>query len=233
MTDYPYADIIWDDNDTPISLSFSDPYYSRTDGQSETRHVFLKGNGLPKRWHKKQDFIIGELGFGTGLNFLETVSQWNISKQTYSLTGELTYVAFEKFPMSKADFRRALKRWHGLSDFSCELIAFWPPRLGWSCCKLGSVTLCIAIGDAKDMLATWDGAADAWYLDGFSPAKNPDLWDIDLFQTMAKRTSPKGTFATFTAAGWVKRNLQASGFNVIKMPGFGCKRDSLRGFLVK
>ncbi len=223
-----YADIEWDDTGTPISSHFCDPYYSRTDGQAETRHVFLSGNGLPERWHGKAKFTIAELGFGTGLNFLETAAQW----QRQSNTCKLNYVAFEKFPMPVADLIRALAPWHGLSKQIAELTGFWPPQPGWSTHIFNNVTLELAIGDANDTLETWYDAADAWYLDGFSPEKNPDLWGEDLMKTVAKHTRPDGTFATFTAAGWVRRNLQAAGFQVQKMPGFGRKRECLHGHLL-
>ena len=241
MPDIAYADIEWDENGTPVSAHFDDPYYSRVDGPAETRHVFLAGNGLPQRWQNEADFTIAELGFGTGLNFLETLIHWQAHMQAHmqvhrqarrqaqSGKGHLTYVAFEKFPMPQADLARALGQWQGLCEHAAPLIAHWPPQTGWSRQIFGSVTLELAIGDANDMLQTWSGSGDAWYLDGFSPAKNPDLWGEALMREVAERTAPGGTFATFTAAGWVRRNLQAAGFSVEKMPGFGRKRECLRG----
>ncbi|HFB2048574.1 MAG: tRNA (5-methylaminomethyl-2-thiouridine)(34)-methyltransferase MnmD [Hyphomicrobiaceae bacterium] len=229
VSDILYAKIIWDENETPISVDFSDVYYSRIDGRSETRYIFLSGNKLPNRWYNGIEFVIAELGFGTGLNFLETIAHW----QTFSSGGKLNYVAFEKFPMSKVDLKRALKPWNELSEHASKLIDFWPPNTGWSKYELdGSVTLHLAIGDAKAMLEAWNADVDAWYLDGFSPAKNPDLWEADLIEAMVNRTTPGGTFATFTAAGWVRRNLKAAGFKVEKIPGFGRKRECLRGDLI-
>ncbi|MEO1609828.1 MAG: tRNA (5-methylaminomethyl-2-thiouridine)(34)-methyltransferase MnmD [Pseudomonadota bacterium] len=232
MADIDWADIEWDENGTPMSARFQDPYYSRTDGQAETRHVFLAGNGLPGRWQDERwldtaSFTIAELGFGTGLNFLETLAHW----QQLLPNGQLNYVAFEKFPMPQADLARALARWQGLAEQAAQLIARWPPEAGWSAMEFDGALLHIAIGDANDHLETWNGKANAWYLDGFSPAQNPDMWGSNLMQAVAGHTQPGGTFATFTVAGWVRRNLQAAGFEVEKMPGFGRKRECLRGRL--
>jgi len=227
QTQSEQAEIAWDENETPVSVHFDDPYYSRHDGQAETRHVFLTGNGLPERWQNGTGFTIAELGFGTGLNFFETMAQW----EKHGQGGHLTYVAFEKFPMPQADLTRALAHWDDLSDTAASLIEQWPPPPGWSEMVFGSTTLHLAIGDANALLPTWGGVANAWYLDGFSPAKNPDLWGHELMQAVAGRTVLGGTFATFTVAGWVRRNLQAAGFTVGKMPGFGRKRECLRGRL--
>ncbi len=222
------GDITWDEGDTPVSTRFGDPYYSRHDGQAETRHVFLAGNDLPGRWQGRDDFTIAELGFGTGLNFLETLANLEVCRDGPE---RLAYVAFERYPIERSDLARALARWEGLSQNAEQLLAAWPPSAGWSETVIGRARLTLAIGDANELLPEWRGRADAWYLDGFSPAKNADLWEADLMRTVAAHTMPGGTFATFTAAGWVRRNLAAAGFAVVKMPGYGRKRECLRGVL--
>ena len=219
-------EIDWDENTTPVSRRYGDPFYSRSDGRAETRHVFLNGNDLPARWSSGDGFTIAELGFGTGLNFLETVSVW---RETAATGARLNYVAFERHPLAKADLVRALARWPALAGPAAELALHWPPPAGWSALCLAETDLHIFIGDANAGLPNWQGAADAWYLDGFSPAKNPDLWGAELMQQVFVHTQPGGTFATFTAAGWVRRNLSSAGFAVEKTAGFGRKRECLRG----
>ena len=216
----------WDENDTPISKRFGDPYFSRQDGRLETHHIFLAGNGLPDRWRGRPVFTIGELGFGTGLNFLETLACW----QNLGSSGpRLRYIAYERFPLDPRDLRRALARWPELGPSAGALADGWPPETGRSVREIGGAILELYVGDANVWLPKSTDQVDAWYLDGFSPAKNPDLWGQELMLSLFERTSPGGTFATFTVAGWVRRNLTAAGFRIEKMPGFGRKREFLRG----
>ncbi len=221
------SDISWDDNDTPIANRFGDCYYSRNDGRGETQHVFLAGNDLPARWRLSVRFTIAELGFGTALNFLETVRCWRALMTDDA--ARLSYVSFERYPLTAAEMTRALAQWSELAAMADPLLAAWPPAEGRNKFDMGAVNLVLFVGDANICLPEWDGLADAWFLDGFSPAKNPDLWGRDLMDQVAAHTKPGGTFATYTAAGWVKRNLQNAGFEVDKMPGFGPKRDCLKG----
>ena len=221
------ASVRWDEHDTPVSEHFDDAYYSRGDGQAESRYVFIEGNGLPQRWQGRPAFTIAELGFGTGLNFLETMAAWQATPE--DLRPELRYVSFELYPLERAELERALRPWDDLEPLASELCALWPPTPGWSAHGVLGVQLDIGVGDAASLLPTWDGSADAWYLDGFSPAKNPDMWEAELMRSVFQHTAPGGTFATFTAAGWVRRNLQAAGFDVGKMSGYGRKRECLQG----
>lgn len=224
------AEIDWTDRGTPRAVRFNDVYYSDEDGRAEARHVFLTGNGLPDRWRDVDRFAIGELGFGVGLNFFETCSLWRAS----GAVSQLDYVSFEKFPVDGDAIRRAISRWTELTPYAEALLAAsgWPPPPGWSRVKLGQVSLTLAVGDANTLLDAWAPAPapqriDAWFFDGFSPARNPELWGADLMRAVGRRTAPGGTAASYTAAGWVRRNLEAAGFVVEKTPGFGSKREMI------
>lgn len=224
--DNPTQDLNWLENDIPVSTRFGDSYFSIADGREETREVFISGNGLPERWQKEKTFTIAELGFGTGLNFLETLQQW---RQSCPEGHFLHFVSFERFPVETSDIFRTLKRWDDLLPLTEELCRNWPPKPGKNMVEFGTAKLHLFHGDARQSLKEWDGFADAWYLDGFNPAKNPELWEEDLMQDVYAHTSDRGTFSTYTAAGWVRRNLQAAGFEVKKVPGFGHKKERLEG----
>ena len=221
-------DISWETNDVPRSSVFDDTFYTKADGQAETAYVFMDGNGLPERWANTGDFYIGELGFGTGLNFLETWRRWITAR---SPSQQLVFTSFEAYPISADDMAHALTRWTTLKPLSEALISRWRdlqtlPAL-WQIDE--QTVLQIIPGKAENSLAHWDGLADAWYLDGFSPAKNPDMWSPDLMQQVYDHTSPDGSFATYTAAAQVSRKLEAAGFTVTRRKGFAGKREMLLG----
>jgi len=217
----------WRDGDFPVSTRFDDPYYSVVDGQAETDHVFIKGNRLNERWPTKPQFTIAELGFGTGLNFLETVRQWQAANIE---NGSLYFVSFEQYPMTTAEMKKALSRWQTLAHLSPKLIDQWRPENAQLEIQLTeNIILTVHMGDANTLLPTLNFKANAWYLDGFSPAKNPELWNEKLMLEVSKHTAAHGTFATYTAAGFVRRGLEAAGFEVQKTMGFGRKRDMLIG----
>lgn len=223
-----FADISWEAGDTPVSVQFGDPYFAREDGRAETRHVFLAANGLPQRWQTRECFTVAELGFGTGLNFLETLVCWQREPGNCK---DLRFVSFERYPMSAADIARSLARWSDLAGSADDLLENWPSSGKMHhVVPFGGATLEIYYGDANQTVPQWSDRADAWYLDGFSPAKNPDLWGSQLMASIYAHTAAEGTFATYTAAGWVRRNLIAAGFKVEKIPGYGRKRESLAGF---
>lgn len=211
MPDQP-DDLIWSDRGVPISARFDDPYYSLEDGWAETQHVFLAGNDLPARF--ELGFRIAELGFGAGLNAAAALRAWRQA----GVTGALRFTSFELYPLSPDAVETALSKFADLSreahDVTRALAGHVVPDL-----QLEVIT-----GDARNTLATWDGTANAWFLDGFSPAKNPELWEPQLLAEIGRHTAPKGTFATYTAAGAVRRALQDAGFLVERRPGFGRKR---------
>lgn len=217
----------------PYSEEFGDFYYSKADGRAECRHVFLAGNGLPDRFAGKQHFVIGELGFGTGLNFIETWAAWEAAA---SEGARLEFHSFELRLLDRHDMQRALAAWPDLTHRAGELVTLWPDRpVGDVVIDFESrgrpVSLHVHSGTALEQLAMGGFFADAWYLDGFSPARNPDMWSAELMRAVADRTRPGGTFATYSAAGWVRRNLHAAGFAVEKRPGHAGKRDMSAGVL--
>lgn len=215
------AGLIWRDGDVPVSTRFDDPYYSLEDGLEETRHVFLAGNGLPARF--ADGFHIAELGFGTGLNFLATVAAWREA----GANGHLRFASFEAFPLSADEMARALAPFDGLSDLADQLLSQW----GAAQITIGSVDLTLIRGDARATLPQWRRRADAWFLDGFAPARNPELWEPALMQAVADHTNPGGTVATYSAAGDVRRALSDAGFDIARVPGFGRKRHMVTGTL--
>lgn len=208
------AALDWRD-DIPVSRRFDDPYFSLQGGLEETRHVFLGGNGLPGRF--RPGFRILELGFGTGLNFLTTLRAHRDS----GAPGPLLYTSFEAYPMSPPDRARALAAFPDLAAEAAELRAALADPGPWA---FGAVALHVVEGDARETLPTWEGQADAAYLDGFSPARNPEMWEAPLLAAVARRLAPGGTLATYTAAGHVRRALAGAGLEVERRPGFGSKR---------
>ncbi|MCE8007333.1 tRNA (5-methylaminomethyl-2-thiouridine)(34)-methyltransferase MnmD [Aestuariivita sp.] len=217
------AELEWRDGGVPVSMRFDDPYFSLDDGLAETEHVFLAGNELPQRF--RPGFHVAELGFGTGLNLLATWKAW----EENGTEGALRFTSFEAFPMTREDMAHALKAFPALSPFAMRFLEVWHPDGGVF--DLGSLVLEVIVGDARTCLPDWVGRADAWYLDGFSPAKNPELWEDSLMVEIARHTGPGGTVATYTAAGFVRRGLEAAGFAMERRSGFGRKRHMSVGRL--
>ncbi|EPX79719.1 tRNA (5-methylaminomethyl-2-thiouridine)(34)-methyltransferase MnmD [Salipiger mucosus] len=215
MTDQPDA-TLWRDGDVPVSARFDDPYYSLEDGLAETRHTFLAGNDLPARF--RDGVHVAELGFGTGLNLLATLAAWREA----GTPGALRFTSFEAYPMSAEDMIRAQAAFPAVAAEAAALAPFW--REGATRIVLPDLEFTLVTGDARETLPRWAGRADAWFLDGFSPARNPELWGADLMAEVARHTAPGGTAATYTAAGHVRRALEAAGFAVSREPGYGRKR---------
>ncbi|MFC3570466.1 tRNA (5-methylaminomethyl-2-thiouridine)(34)-methyltransferase MnmD [Paracoccus simplex] len=214
--DQSSADLDWREGAIPVSRRFDDPYFSLSGGLEETRHVFLAGNDLPARL--RPGFHVAELGFGTGLNLLALAQV---------VTVPVRFTSFEAFPMSLDELARAHAAFPELAPLADQLRAGWPQRR----LSVGLVEAEIIEADARQALPGWDGRADAWFLDGFSPAKNPELWGEALMAEVARHTAPGGTFATYTAAGHVRRALAAAGFAVTRAPGFAGKRHMSCGRL--
>lgn len=214
------ANLDWRDG-VPIARDFDDPYYSLDNGLAETRHVFLDGNDLPARFGG--DFRIAELGFGTGLNLLVTWAAW----QDAGRPGTLHFTSFEAFPMAPADMASALAHFPELTAYAQTLLSEWAPQAGPTSLTDGPV-LHVVTGDARQTLPAWTGRADAWFLDGFSPAKNPQLWEPALLNAVGQHTATGGTAATYSAAGHIRRALADAGFDVTRAPGYGRKRHMTR-----
>ncbi|RXJ72967.1 bifunctional tRNA (5-methylaminomethyl-2-thiouridine)(34)-methyltransferase MnmD/FAD-dependent 5-carboxymethylaminomethyl-2-thiouridine(34) oxidoreductase MnmC [Veronia nyctiphanis] len=235
-----HAQIHWNEAGTPVSDDFDDVYFSNANGLEETRYVFLQQNQLPLRWYHfdRQRFVIAETGFGTGLNFL-AVWQWFAqfrAENPEAPTRQLHFVSFEKYPVTADDLLKAHASWPELAEYAAELRKHYPVAVS-GCHRLvlanGLITLDLWFGDIKDSLpqvwTTDDGIIDCWFLDGFAPSKNPEMWSSSLFQGMARLARNDCTLATFTAAGFVRRGLIDAGFEMEKAKGFGTKRDMLTG----
>ena len=216
------AELDWKDDTIPVSRRFDDPYFSLANGLDETRHVFLAGNGLPDRM--RDGFQIAELGFGTGLNMLAALIAW---RQT-GRAGRIGFTSFEAYPMQAGDIARALRAFPEAEAVAGDFLNHWAE--GARRMALDGIDLTVITGDARQTLPEWQGRADAWFLDGFSPAKNPELWSPELMAQVAGHTAQHGTFATYTAAGHVRRALADAGFAVERRAGHGRKRHMTAGY---
>lgn len=238
QTSLHHARLDWNEAGTPVSSEFGDVYFSNDNGLSETRYVFLQQNRLPERFshHDSDSFVIGETGFGTGLNFLATMAAFLEQAPLSGNGSRLHFISVEKYPLTQADLRKALAAWPELAPLSQPLIDQWPLPVS-GCHRLlfadGRIRLDLWFGDIKEMLPQVPhpaiGLVDAWYLDGFSPAKNPEMWTQDLFDDLARLARPDATLSTFTCAGFVRRGLIAAGFAMKKVKGHGSKREMLAG----
>lgn len=228
--------IIWNENQAPLSVYFDDIYFNTQGAVAETKYVFIEGNHLQQRFiqHDKDTFIIGETGFGSGLSFLIAWQTFLTFKKEYPnhQLQQLKFISIEKYPLSVTEMMKmhqaAIEDERQLQLLAKQLYAY----LTDNTCHLDKVSLDVLYDDIQyfpEFLAKQNGLIDAWFFDGFSPAKNPDMWSESLFKSCFQYTSQKGTFATFSAAGFVRRNLINAGFNVIKQKGFGLKREMLIG----
>ncbi len=238
QTSLQHARLDWSEAGTPVSSDFGDVYFSNDNGLSETRYVFLQQNRLPARFshHDRDSFVIGETGFGTGLNFLATMQAFLAQAPQSGNGSRLHFISFEKYPLTQTDLHKALAAWPELASLSQDLIAQWPLPLS-GCHRLhfagGRIRLDLWFGDIQDMLPQvphgTEGLVDVWYLDGFAPAKNPEMWTPELFDSLARLARGNATISTFTSAGFVRRGLIDAGFATKKTKGHGTKWAMLIG----
>lgn len=225
-----YAKVTKDMHGNLISNVFDDIYFSKEDGYKESLYVFFMNNNLPDRWNNTDDFTIFETGFGTGLNFLIAKNLWLQSRGD----NELHFVSVEKYPLSETDMEYSWQFFpQELTEEKEEFFKQYKNlTIGLNIFKFKGFKLSLFVGDIEEFLPQINieiGKIDSWFLDGFSPAKNPEMWQESLWKTMAKNTSKNGTFSTFSSAGFVKRGLSSAGFEVKKVKGFGRKREMLVG----
>lgn len=219
------ARLQWSDNGDLESLDYGDVYFQRGAGFAESDYVFLQHNKLAERFAapEPRSFQIAELGFGTGMNFLLTA---RLFLQTAPPDSQLVFTSIEKHPIEKDMLAQIYAHWPDYTDITHEILAAYPPMIAGLHTLLlagGRIRLMLCFGDVADVLPELDGRFDAWFLDGFSPAKNPDMWQESLFPLIAARTQPGGTLATFSVAGHMRRSLAQLGFTVQKVKGFGIK----------
>jgi len=211
------------------SPRFDDIYHSVEGAIAESRHVFIEGNELEERWKNRAGFTIIETGFGCGLNFLMT---WKALRES-GVRCRLDFVSVEKHPFDQMDLAAVLRQWPQLSEVAAGLLAAYPPMVG-GFHRLhfdgGRVTLTLLFGEAEQMLSELDARADAFFLDGFAPSRNEDMWSEALFRQVARLAAPGATVATYSVAGSVRRGLERGGFVVNKRTGYARKREMLVAF---
>ena len=233
-----HAKIHFNQENTPVSDKFDDVYFSNQDGLAETHYVFLEGNQLWERWVNYQEahFVIAETGFGTGLNFFAVTTLFREFRQKHpdSPLKRLYFTSFEKYPLPLDALQQAHLAYPQFSHLAQHLQQNWlNPIQGCYRFHFDETTLDLWFGDVAENLPQlgdyMNGKIDAWFLDGFAPSKNPDMWNEQLYQQMFRFTKLQGTFATFTAASAVRKGLENAGFNMTKRKGFGKKRECLSG----
>lgn len=227
------AELAYTDYGAPYSDAYGDIYHSVDGGPGQARHVFLAGNRLPERWHDQDCFVILETGFGTGVNFLATWAAWQADPRACR---RLHYVAVEKHPFSADALARLHEAWPEYGDLAARLRAAWPTLVpGYHRLQFadGRLILTLLLGDAATTLPRLDARIDAFYLDGFSPAKNPDMWSPALIAQLARLANREATLATWSVAVPMRDGLKAAGFETAKAPGFGHKREMLVGRLLE
>lgn len=231
------ADLDWqhiDGVDIPVSKQFGDVYFSKANGLLETRHVFLNGNDLATRLAHLQDhdyFVVGEIGFGTGLNFLALWQLWQqVRPDNHS---HLHFVSVEKYPLSIQDLKKAFAVWTELQPLADQLIELYPLPIA-GCHRLifanERISLDLWLGDAAECfpMIQSEHAVDAWFLDGFAPSCNPELWQENIFKHILRLSAKGTTFASFSVAGVLKRALKSYGVSITRPKGFGHKREMLK-----
>ena len=220
-----FARLDFTDDGTPRSTQFDDVYFSKGHGLAETVHVFVHGNNLPERFSQlpaEGHFTIAETGFGTGLNF---IAAWQAFQQLAPINARLTFVSSEKYPLQQSALARVYQQWPALADYCDKILAQYPPAFnGYHLLEFGRIRLILMLGDATASFSQLAAEVDAWFLDGFAPNKNPDMWQPALFHQMQRLSHRSTTAATFTAARLVRDGLAGAGFTLQRIPGYGKKR---------
>ena len=230
--DFQHAQLDWDVDGQPRSRQFADVYFANDGGLAETRHVFLLQNDLARRFAELsagEQLVIGETGFGTGLNFL---CAWQLFEQHAGPDCRLHVVSVEKYPLTRSDLQRALALWPELAVYAEALLTqYVAVHPGFQRLTLagGRVSLTLLIGDALAQFSELDACVDAWFLDGFAPQRNPQMWSPELFAELARLSHPGTTLGTYCSAGDVRRGLKAAGFTMRRVPGIGRKWEVLKG----
>ncbi|MDE2674350.1 MAG: tRNA (5-methylaminomethyl-2-thiouridine)(34)-methyltransferase MnmD [Paracoccaceae bacterium] len=217
-----YLELYWNNDRQLRSARFQDIFFS-SNGIEETRHVFIKGNDLPDNF--KENFHIGELGFGTGLNLFVALQLW---RERYP-DSILQYTSFEIAPLPGKIMTEALEEFDAIGDICREFLSEW--EKGKTKIEIPNLAFELIVGDVRKTIHAFNKKVDCWFLDGFSPNTNPEMWEEDLLQQVAERTKAGGTFATFSSASSVRENLIRGGFEIFRVPGFGKKKHMLKGML--
>jgi tRNA 5-methylaminomethyl-2-thiouridine biosynthesis bifunctional protein len=223
----PAPNLNWSTKDAPHNIDHQDGYFSDEDGMAESRAVFLKGCHLPEAWQSARSHTLGELGFGTGLNFL---CVWDLWRRTREKNARLHFVSIEAAPFSHSELRRAHSVFPELAPLSKRLLSPWPSaikgvhRLAFD---EDNIDLTLFFMDISEALPQMEMSVDGWFLDGFAPSRNADMWSGDVFTHLARLSRPGARAATFSVAGAVRRGLQNAGFSISRKPGYGRKRERL------
>lgn len=225
--------IEFDANGIPSASAFGDTYFSKSGGIDECRAVFINGCGLPHAWRGKENYVIAETGFGTGLNFLTTWKLWDEESKSGNAPKILHFISFELYPFTKTQAVEALQHYPELEKYSKILLEKWPRRAFgvqriWIC---ENIALTIVIGDIENTLPQLSFTANAWFLDGFTPSRNEKMWSDVVFANIARLCKPDARIATYSVSGLVKNGLSNAGFIVQKQKGFATKRERLEAYL--
>ncbi|XWY22431.1 bifunctional tRNA (5-methylaminomethyl-2-thiouridine)(34)-methyltransferase MnmD/FAD-dependent 5-carboxymethylaminomethyl-2-thiouridine(34) oxidoreductase MnmC [Bisgaard Taxon 45] len=238
MRKVQFADVHFNAENTPVSVQFDDVYFSNQDGLAESRYIFQEGNQLWQRWQQTTDahFVIAESGFGTGLNFFAVTQRFREFRLAYpnAPLKRLFFISFEKYPLPLAQLKLAHQAYPAFQSLAQQLQRYWlDPIVGCYRFHFAETTLDLWFGDIMENLPQLGdymcNKIDAWFLDGFAPSKNPQMWQDTLYQQMYRYTKAQGTFSTFTAASAVRKGLENAGFTVTKRKGYGKKRECLQG----
>ena len=219
----------------PISLSFNDRYFYKQDGLGESSYVFINGNDLTKRWKRlkrHESFTIGELGFGTGLNFLNVLKEW----KTFQREAKLNFISIERFPLALKDLKKALANFPDLKNETNALLQLYPPlsrgfhRINF---EEDNVSLTLIFDDVDrglDDLQKTTKTFDAWFLDGFSPRENPKMWSSKILSGISNLSHSETTLSSFSAASIIKKSLEENDFNISLVDGYKHKRHMIKAY---